>query len=210
MIEINLLPEESRRAQKTAFNLPQGSLKRIIKFCALALLLPNMLIPVLVFARGIMLKQDNNSLDNIAPQRKQIDRIREETAKHKALEKLFSGLYSSRMGIAPKLSALSDSLPQGLWLDELVFSGGNWEIRGKCFSASSSEMAQVGQFLSAIKSAKEPSRAFGSLELGSVQRKKLGPTEIAEFAISSKKPKIEPKADPKAKKKEAGKKSKVK
>ena len=123
MIEINLLPEESRRAQKTAFNLPQGSLKKIIKLCVLVLVLPNILIPALVCVRGIMLKQANKSLDSIATQKKQIDRIREETARHKALEKLFSGLYSSRLAVSPKLNALSGSLPQGVWLDELIFSG---------------------------------------------------------------------------------------
>ena len=93
-------------------------------------------------------------------------------------------------------------------MDEFLFSERErvWEIKGKCFSASSSEMTQIGQFLNALKSNKYSSRAFSSLELGSVQRKKLGPTEIAEWIIRSKKPKI----DPKVKKKEAVKKNKTK
>ncbi|MDO8748166.1 MAG: hypothetical protein Q7J72_03495 [Candidatus Omnitrophota bacterium] len=206
MIEINLLPKELRRGQKTAFNLPQGFLKKIVALGISVVILPNILIPALVLAKSLRLKQASKALDNIAPQRKQIDRIREESAKHKALEKLFSGMYSSRLSIAPKLNAVSDGLPQGVWLDEVLFSGENWEIKGKCFSVSSSEMTQIGQFLNVLKSNKDSARAFSSLELGSVQRKKLGPTEIAEWNINSKKPKV----DPPVKKKETNKKKKSK
>lgn len=206
MIEINLLPDESRRGQKTAFNLPRGFLKKISALCISVVILPNLLIPALVLAKSLRLKQVGRALDNIAPQRKQIDQIREENAKHKALEKLFSNMYSSRLDIAPELNALSDHLPQGLWLDEVFFSERVWEIKGKCFSASSSEMTQIGQFLNTLKSDKDSARAFSSLELGSVQRKKLGSTEIAEWNINSKKPKV----DPKVKKKAAAKKSKTK
>ena len=67
-------------------------------------------------------------------------------------------------------------------------------------------MAQIGQFLNALKSNKDSVRAFGGLELGSVQRKKLGPTEIAEWTINSKKPKV----DSPVKKKPAGKSKKSK
>ena len=208
MIEINLLPRELRRDQKTAFNLPRGLLKKIAALCISVIILPNILIPALVLAKSLRLKQVGRALDNIAPQRKQIDRIREESAKHKALEKLFSNMYSSRISIAPELNALSDHLPQGVWLDEFFFSERErvWEIKGKCFSASSSEMTQIGQFLNALKSNKDSARAFSSLELGSVQRKKLGSTEIAEWNINSKKPKV----DPKAKKKPAQKTKKSK
>ena len=206
MIEINLLPDESRRGQKTAFNLPRGFLKKIAALCISVVILPNILIPALVLAKNQRLKQISKALDSIAPQRKQVDRITEESAKYKALEKLFSGMYSSRISIAPKLNAVSAGLPQGVWLDEFIFSEENWEIKGKCFSASSSEMTQVGQFLNALKSNKDSARAFSSLELGSVQRKKLGPTEIAEWNINSKKPKV----DPKAKKKPAEKTKKSK
>ena len=206
MIEINLLPDESRRGQKTAFNLPRGFLKKIAALCISVVILPNILIPALILAKGLRLKQVGRALDNIGLQRKQIDRIREESAKHKALEKLFSGMYSSRISIAPKLNAVSAGLPRGVWLDEFIFSEENWEIKGKCFSVSSSEMAQIGQFLNTLKSDKDSARTFGSLELGLAQRKKLGPTEIAEWTINSKKPRV----DSKVKKKETTKKSKTK
>jgi Tfp pilus assembly protein PilN len=206
MIEINLLPDELRRAQKTAFNLPREFLEKLIKLGICVLILPIILIPALTFTKSLMLKRVNKALDSIAPQRKQIDRIREESARHKALEKLFSSLFQSRLSVSPKLNAVSDSLPQGLWLDEFIFSGVNWEIKGKCFSASSSEMAQLSQFLNALKSNKDSARAFDGLELGSVQRKKLGPTEIAEWTINSKKPKV----DSPVKKKETNKKKKTK
>lgn len=210
MIEINLLPDELRRGQKAAFNLPREFLKKIVLLCVFIVFLPNLCVPALVVTRALILKQVDRALDAIAPQRKQIDRIREEDAKFKALEKLFSSLRSSRLSAAPKLNAVSDSLAQGLWLDELSFSGRAWEIKGRCFSASSSEMAQIGQFLNVLKSDKDPARAFGGLELGSVQRKKLGPTEIVEWIINTKKQKVNAKADSKIKQKETVKKNKSK
>lgn len=206
MIEINLLPAESCRGQKTAFNLPQEFLKKLIKLGICVIILPIILIPALTFTKSLMLKRINKALDSIVPQRKQIDQIREESARHKALEKLFSSFFQSRLSVSPKLNAVSDSLPQGLWLDEFSFSGESWEIKGKCFSVSSSEMAQIGQFLNTLKSDKNSAWAFGGLELGSVRRKKLGPTEIVEWTINSKKNKV----DSPVKKKETDKKKKSK
>lgn len=206
MIEINLLPSESRHKQKTAFNLPREFLKNIIILGICVLILPSILIPALTFTKSLMLKRVNMTLESIAPQRKQIDGIREESARHKALEKLFSSLYASRLSVSPGLNSVSDSLPQGLWLDEFSLSGRVWEIKGKCFSVSSSEMAQIGQFLNTLKSDKDSARVFDGLELGSVRRKKLGPTEIAEWTINSKKTKV----DSKVKKKPAEKTKKSK
>lgn len=191
MIEINLLPNESRRGQEIAFNLPHDFLKKLVTIGICAVILPSMLIPALTFTKSLLLRRVNKALDSIAPQRKQIDQIREERLKHTALEKLFSSLFQSRLSVAPRLNAVSNGLPQGLWLDEFLFSGSVWEIKGKCFSASSSEMAQIGQFLNILKSDKDSARAFGGLELGLVQRKKIGPTEIAEWTINSKKPKVD-------------------
>ena len=67
MIEINLLPDESRRGHKTAFNLPQGFLKKIVILCISVVILPNILISALVLTKGLRLKQVSRALDNIAP-----------------------------------------------------------------------------------------------------------------------------------------------
>lgn len=192
MIEINFLSDELRRGQKTTFNLPPDFLKKIIKVGACVIILPIILIPALIFTQSLTLKRVNKDLNSIAPQREQIDRIREESDRHKALEKLFSSLFKSRLSISPKLNSVSDSLPQGMWLDEFSFFRENWEIKGQCFSASSSEMAQIGQFLNALKSNKDSTKALAGLELSSVRRFSLGPTEIVEFIINSKKFKDEP------------------
>ena len=185
MIEINLLPEELRKREPFKFNLSGNYLKNIALPAIVIFILVNALIPLLIISKSVMLKQVKSYFLSIQPQVKQIDEISLQVHRFKAQDDVFSRLIKARLTTAVKLSAISDCLSQGVWLSELWFSKDILEIKGSCVSAEAQEMAQIGKFLNALKADKQIGASFIRLELASVQRRKLGATEVVDFIINS-------------------------
>lgn len=185
MIEINLLPEELRKKQKVKLDFLKNYSKNIIKPVILIFISIHILLILLVAIDSVMLKHFTKSFIEIEPQKKQIDEVKGELQKYKNLEELFLRLSKQRLSIAPKLNIISDSLPHGIWLYELSFSKEIWKIQGNCISAPGLETTQIGKFLNSLK-ASDGEGGFRDIELLSIQRKKIGATEVVDFVISSK------------------------
>lgn len=185
MIEINLLPAELRKKDAAKFSRVEFSPKIIFLGLSL-LLLPDLIIILVILTKSLLLWQINSAFKKIEPHKAQIDEIIGLTQKSKSLQELFPRLNAARPAIAMEMNAIANLIPKGVWLNELSFSQGNWEIKGSCFSISSSEMAQIGKFVNALKAEKKMAKEFAGLELASAQRKALAVTEIVDFVISSK------------------------
>lgn len=186
-LEINLLPEELRKKRRAfQFKVSADNLRKILRQAIAGFVLIHLLIPLITFTKNLKLKQVKRAFVNIQPQKEEIDEIRNQLQKFKSLDELSQRMRRQRLAVAPRLNIISDYLPQGVWLSELSVSKNVWEIKGSCIFGIESEMAQIGKFLDAIKADARSSKDFASLELISVQRRKLGPTEIADFILGSK------------------------
>lgn len=185
MIEINLLPAESRKKDKKGFSLPAFQSKTVIIAASSALILPNILIPLFVQFNSMMLKRYEDIYSRMRPQVLQVDEIRNEIQGIKALETVASGLSGQRMILAGRLNLISEDLPQGVWLSGIYFSDNAFEIKGRCVSSGGQEMSSVKQFLNSLKSDVQFTKGLGQLELKSAQRKSLGQTEVIDFTIRS-------------------------
>lgn len=183
MIEINLLPAESRQKNKKGFGLPELQPKQIIIAASTALFLPNILIPLLVQVNSLMLKRYEDIYLRMRPQVRQVDETRNEIQGIKALETAASGLSGQRMTLAGRLNLISDYLPQGVWLSGISFSDNAFEIKGRCVSSGGQEMSSVKQFLNSLKSDVQFTKGLGQLELKSAQRKSVGQAEVIDFTI---------------------------
>lgn len=187
MIEINLLPEELRKRFKPlCFNLPVKNIRNIAILTIAVFLLVHIFFPMLILINSLRLKLLKKAFVKIEPQKEQIDEISGQLQKLKSLDELFQRIGRQRLSLAVRLNIVSDYLPQGVWLDELSLSKEIWKIKGSCIFGSESEMSQIGKFLDALKSAAASGRDFANLELVSVQRRKLGPTELVDFVFGSK------------------------
>ncbi len=187
MIEINLLPEELRKRFKPLrFNLPVKNIRNAALLVSAVFLLAHIFFPILIFINSFRLKLLKEAFVKIEPQREQIDEIRGQLQKLKSLDELFQRIGRQRLSLAVRLNIISDYLPQGVWLEELSLSKEIWKIKGSCISGLESEMSQIGKFLDALKSAAASGKDFANLELVSVQRRKLGPTELVDFVFGSK------------------------
>lgn len=186
MIEINLLPESLRKKQIFQFNLPQGKRIPFVGLVIAFFILPHILLPVCIGINSFRLKRAEAALKRIGPQKQQVDALKLQVDAARGLEALDLRLGQERFLSSPKLNAVSDSLSDGVWLEELTFSKEALEIKGSCYSLEGQELTQIGNFLNALKSDSSIAKDFPRLELVSVQRRKLGAIEVVDFAISSK------------------------
>lgn len=187
MIEINLLPQELRKRQINQFTLPKKYLNSALLLVIAVIAITHILIQGLIVSKGLMYASAEKRMRSIQPQKQIVEEMRSAVQKYKTLEDISSRLSRQRLAIAPVLNYTAHSIPQGVWLTQLSLTKEGWELRGSCVSAAGSEMAQIGKFLQALKQDAQMRSVFAKLELASVQRKKVGPTEVVEFIISSKK-----------------------
>ncbi|OGX24214.1 MAG: hypothetical protein A3J51_01445 [Omnitrophica WOR_2 bacterium RIFCSPHIGHO2_02_FULL_45_21] len=187
ILEINLLPEELRKKRR-AFRpkLSVDSLRKILGPAIAGFVFIHLLIPVVTFSQKLSLGRAKKAFLDIQPQKEKLDEIRNQLKGFGNLDELFKRMRGQRSGIAPQLNIISDYLPQGIWLSGLSVSKSAWEIKGSCIFGTEGEMAQIGKFLQALKSDARLDKDFASLELVSVERRKLGTTELADFILGSK------------------------
>ncbi|MCA9399875.1 MAG: PilN domain-containing protein [Candidatus Omnitrophica bacterium] len=120
----------------------------------------------------------------IKPTKDKVDTIITEM---KALQKSYKSIteISGEDGIrwSRKLNNISDSLPRGVWLRKIAINEESFNIQGSAISKRADEMINVHTFTSALKQQKGFMDDFSQFDLGSIQRKTISNTEIAEFSI---------------------------
>lgn len=186
-LEINLLPKELRKKRR-AFRpkLSVDSLRKILGLAIAGLVFIHLFIPLVTFSKKFSLGRAKKAFLNIQPQKEELDEIKNQLKDFGNLDELFKQMKGRRPNAAQQLNIISDYLPQGVWLSGLSVSKNIWEIKGICIFGIESEMAQIGKFLQALKSDARIAKDFASLELVSVERRKLGSTELADFILGSK------------------------
>lgn len=193
MIEINLLPEGSRGKRAIRFALPGDYLKKSLFIVIALIVITHILIQIFITVNAAMLASSDKRMAAIGAQKQLVDEMKSEVQKYKALQDLFSRAGAQRARAVAALNLISDALPEGVWLTGLSLSAQVGELSGACVSAEGGEITQVGKLLNALKQEPELKTAFPELELSSVKRRKLGPSEIVEFVMSANKQAKSPK-----------------
>ena len=186
MIEINLLPENLRKKREISVGVSWEAVRNAALVLLAVFILFQALLQLFIFIDIFRLQQLNKTYLIISPQKKEIDDLKEKIEKYKLLENMFSRLLSQRLVMSDNLNVISDVLTGGVWLSELSLSRNSIEIQGSCISPSAQELSQINKFLGALKENKKISQGLSSLELISVQRRKMGKFEVVDFVIAPK------------------------
>lgn len=191
MIEINLLPEELRGAQKAAPREAPvdaaAGIKKILPLAAVFFVLLILLQVILAVAgamEGAQLRLLTNKWDTQEPQRKILEKFNKEYAILNEDAAAAAQLVKERVAWAPKLYTLSAALPPGVWINELSVNSGNFTLQGSVLSPQGREMGLINDFLVSLKGDSAFYADFANLELGSVQRRQAGPYKIEDFILA--------------------------
>jgi Tfp pilus assembly protein PilN len=84
------------------------------------------------------------------------------------------------------LNELSDSIPKGVWLREILFEKGTMAIYGSSVSKMQTEMVEAGNFVAALKERSSIKEAFGGVDIDSIQSRENSPVAVADFTLKAK------------------------
>lgn len=128
MIEINLLPEEMRKAPSRFKNIEMPAIDiRNIPLVKVAILFVGsvLLIQLIVFVIGALGKMNLDSIqkryNSILPSKKKADTLKSQIDLINKKVLAIDGLMVNRFSWARELNALSDSMTPGIWLTSLSY-----------------------------------------------------------------------------------------
>ena len=84
------------------------------------------------------------------------------------------------------LNELSDSVPKGVWLREVLFEKGSMTIYGSSVSKMKNEMVETGNFVAALKEKPSIKDSFMGVDVDSIQRRENTAVSIADFTLKAK------------------------
>jgi len=92
----------------------------------------------------------------------------------------------ARVHWARFLNEISDSVPKGVWLREVLFERGSVAIYGSSVSKMKTEMVETGNFVAALKEKSSIKEGFTGVDIDSIQRRENTSVSIADFTLKAK------------------------
>ncbi|PIQ91288.1 MAG: hypothetical protein COV71_00135 [Candidatus Omnitrophica bacterium CG11_big_fil_rev_8_21_14_0_20_41_12] len=194
MIEINLLPEESRvkikervSEQPTVKSGPGFNQEMLFIYALPAVLaffvLAHLYFGILSIAKAGKLTTLNKKWIELAPQKKIFDEFNQAYSAASLDAGLTQLLLKQRVLWGEKLNKLSLELPSGVWFNDIAFSKQSIIIQGSVISLKMDELNLINQLLDSLKADQEFFKDFSSFELSNVQKRSIGSYDISDFVL---------------------------
>lgn len=192
MIEINLLPPQSRRRKKGrgliggGFNIPREVIVGFVGGLFVLLLLVSILLQTTIFMKFAQRKALKLEWEEILPSKARVDtvlsQLRNLQSKAKSIENI-TGVED--IVWSAKLNDISDSVPRGVWIKSIIGNEQRLVIEGSSVRKVKDEMINVHDFAANLKSQKNFLKNINNLEVGSIQRRSIKNIEVADFSITA-------------------------
>ncbi len=192
MIEINLVPAESRKKKKKSllpggFNIPLEVVIGIGGGLVMLLVCIDIFLVVFNVSKIGEHKKLKAEWEQILPAKENVDQVMNQMRDYQAKVKSIEDLTTLNQIIwAEKLNILSDQIPRGVWLKKVAISDGMFFVSGSAISRQKKEMISVHTFTANLKDSDRFLNGFKDFELGSIERGNVSDTDVADFLITIK------------------------
>ena len=189
MIEINLVPEQSRKKRKSksllnGLNIPRETMIGAGAGVLVILLSIHFVLLLFNITKLVHYKKLQKQWAEMSPLKEKVDSVMLELRGLQGKLAVFDEVAGDSGALwSRKLNILSDSLPRGVWFKKIDFHNDIFLLEGSAISMQGEEMINVHNFVSVLKKNKDFLDHFADLKLGSIQTRKLEKIEIADFSI---------------------------
>ncbi|MCX5667178.1 MAG: hypothetical protein NTY34_02565 [Candidatus Omnitrophica bacterium] len=199
MIEINLLPEETKKKKHSApkidvsaMSVPSFQIVSIAARSAGVILI----IQLILFAIGSMSGAAFKSLaleyKDILPKKQETEKLKIRVGVMNAKVGAINELMVKRFSWEKKLNTLSAAMIPGVWLMDLNYDeklaenvlSGYLVLSGAASNMSEEGTALIGRFMKSLKDDSAFYSDFSDIELGTIEREKMDEQEIMTFKIT--------------------------
>ncbi|MFH0839363.1 MAG: hypothetical protein V1893_04165 [Candidatus Omnitrophota bacterium] len=201
MIEINLLPEEYKKIKKTRILVLPKGIKFFISlwFFGLFLML-GLFLTITIEAKIVRLGKINKEWSLLQSKNKELEALKSQAVQLENEITAYKKIFTRSFFWSEKLNSISGNLVDGIWFTSLhIGSGGapasqistlpsksvirSMVISGSVFSIADTGIDSLNQFIGNLKRDEEFSRDFKTIELTSVQSKKIADKEVQDFTV---------------------------
>jgi Tfp pilus assembly protein PilN len=207
VIELNLLPKASNesigKSKNIALNIQLSGIKPIPIMIVLIsiMILCQVILGFFSFMQSRQVTILSKELSDLLPQRNISAALKKEADELNTKFAIIEGLTQGSLVWSKKLSDLSDSMVDGIWLNSLFLEEEatrpaaripvqqslpkqSLVLKGLALSSDMGEEAAiVGAFMQSLKNNKDFFKDFDSIKLLSIQRQLYGKTEVMNFNI---------------------------
>ncbi|MDO8581113.1 MAG: PilN domain-containing protein [Candidatus Omnitrophota bacterium] len=190
MIEINLIPPALRKKKgkglfPTDFHIPLEIIIGAGGGLIVLLLLAHIFLSSINLVKVNKYNGLKKEMDILKPAKQEVDLILTQLREAQGQLQAIQGVTGDKQLLwAQKLNLISEHLPRGVWLKNVVLDGKALLIAGSAISKEKKEMTGVHALASALKSDPEFMKGMEELELSSLDRKKIQTTEVVDFLIT--------------------------
>ncbi len=191
-VQINLVPESARKKKHAgvfpikSFHLPREVVIGLVGGLVALLVVVHVLLQALITVQFVQLHRYHKMQEQLAPEKTNVDRILGELRKVQANLKMIDGISKTqKIFWAEKLNAISDTITRGVWLEKMSLEGKKFTLSGSAVSKSASEMIEVNNFISKLKSNAVFAGNFTKIEPGTIKTRKVNNTPVADFTITA-------------------------
>ena len=191
MIKLNFIPEQQRRQSAGIVGEDFGGVPGEVIVGVLAALAAFFILLHMALAGVAVYKLASHKLlesrwNSMAADKKICDQVADEL---KVIQARMNSLRPittvPQVHWAMLLNELSDSVPKGVWLREVLFEGGAMTIYGSSVSKMKTEMVETGNFVAALKEKASIKNNFTGVDVDSIQRRENTAVSIADFTLKA-------------------------
>jgi Tfp pilus assembly protein PilN len=190
MIEINLTPLALRKKKKSqvllkGLNIPWEAVIGLGGGLVVFLILIHTILLCVNIQQIARHKGLEKKWDALLPSKENVDGVVNELRVLQGKQKAAEGvLFEDKVRWSQTLNALSESLPPGVWIKRISLEEGLFSVEGSAVATEVEGMINVHKFTARLKKEKKFLDDFTDLELGSIQRRKIKHTDLADFVIT--------------------------
>lgn len=192
MIKLNFIPEQQRKQKVGIVGEDFGGVPGEVIVGVFAALVAFLILAHLAMAGITVYKLAANKIlearwNSMAADKKVCDDI---AGKLQALQTRMNSLRPitsvPELHWAMLLNEISDSVPKGVWLRQLLFEKDTMILYGSSVSKMKTEMVETGNFVAALKAKPAIQESFTGVDVDSIQRRENMPVSVADFTLKAK------------------------
>ena len=190
MIHINLIPVEQGRRQKkkglfhAGFMLPREVIIGLIGGFLVLLAVGHIVLQVVIMTNYVQLKHQEEQWRRILPEKKGVDKVVKDLQARQTRYKALKDIRDcADISWAGKLNSLSNALPRGIWLSDIVFEDSTLFVRGSSVSKHNVEKINIYNYVKKLKEDGVLMEGVSSIEVESVKSRLVQETPVADFVI---------------------------
>ena len=195
MIDINLLPDHLKNKKRhlafslASYGIPKEAMVGLVGGLTALMVLIIILLQIVIFSKWAQRASLKKQWEAVQPEKQVVDKVLMELRMLKnKLESIDKVTTGKRIFWSPKLNAISDSVPRGVWLNRISLDEQILLLDGSAVSKIQDEMISVGDFITNLKSQKAFMEHLDSIDVSSIQKRQIKSVQVADFLITVKLP----------------------